>query len=86
MNHKAQVFKPLDAGFADRIAADSRKEMDRLLLQPCHLHSNDGTTTSRFLQGSQGVTNGPGMGQLINRQKFHPLDMADHSQTQGRQG
>ena len=57
-----------------------------MLLQPCHLHSNDSTTTSRFLQGPQSMTNGPRTGQLIHRQKFHPLDMADYGQAQGRQG
>jgi hypothetical protein len=56
------------------------------LLQPCHLHSNDGTTTGGFLQTPQGVTNGPGTGQLIHGQKFDPLDMADDGQAQGRQG
>ena len=86
MNLKAQMLKPLNAGFANRIAAEGRKKLDRLLLQPCQLHRNDGTTTSRFLQGPQGMTNGPGTGQLIHRQKFHPLDMADDGQAQGRQG
>jgi sulfur relay (sulfurtransferase) complex TusBCD TusD component (DsrE family) len=41
-----------------------------LPLQPCHLHSSDGTTTGWFLQGPQGVSNRPGTGQLIHRQKF----------------
>ena len=86
MHLKAQMFEPLNAGFADRITAEGRKELDGLLLQPCHLHSNDSTTTGGFLQGPQGVTNGPGTGQLIHRQKFHPLDMADDGQAQGRQG
>ena len=78
MNLKAQMFEPLDTGFADRIAAQGCEELHGLLLQPCHLHRNDGATTSRFLQGPQGVTNGPRTGQLIHRQKFHPLDMADN--------
>ena len=80
------MLQPVNAGFANRIAAEGRKKLDGLLLQPCHLHRNDGTTTSRFLQGPQGVTNGPRTGQLIHRQKFHPLDMADNGQAQGRQG
>jgi hypothetical protein len=57
-----------------------------LLLQARHLHRNDGSTTSRFLPSSQGVTNGPGTGQLIHRQKFHPFDVTDNGQAQGRQG
>ena len=76
----------LDAGFTDRIAAQGREELNRLLLQPCHLHSNNGTTTGRFLKAPQGMANGAGTGQLIHRQKFHPLDMADDSQAQRRQG
>ena len=75
MNLKAQMLKPLHASFANRITAEGRKKLDRLLLQPRHLHRNDGSTTSRFLQSPQGVTNGPGAGQLIHRQKFHPFDM-----------
>ena len=59
--------------------------MNRLRLQPCHLHSNDSTTTSRFLQGPQGVTDRSGMGELIHRKKFHPLNMANDGQTQRRQ-
>ena len=86
MNLKAQMLQPLDAGFADRIAAEGRKELDGSLLQPCHLHSNDGTTTGGFLQRPQGVTNGPGTGQLIHREKFHPLNMTNDGQAQGRQG
>ena len=86
MNVEAEMLKPLDAGFANRIAAEGRKKLDRLLLQPRHLHCNDGTTTGGFLKGPQGVTNGPGTGQLVHRQKFHPLDMADDGQAQGRQG
>ena len=62
MNLKAQMLESLDAGLTDRVAAQGCKELDGLLLQPCHLHSNDGTTTGRFLQGPQGVTNGPGTG------------------------
>ena len=84
MNFKTKVLEPRDTGFTDRITAKGRKELHGLLLQPCHLHSNDGTTTGGFLQGPQGVTNGPGLGQLINRQKFHPLDMADDGQAQRR--
>jgi len=57
-----------------------------LLLQPCHLHRNDGSTTSRLLQRPQGMTNGPGTGQLIHRQKFHPFDVTHNGQSQGRQG
>jgi hypothetical protein len=57
-----------------------------LLLQPCHLHCNDGSTTCRLLQSTQGVTNGSGAGQLIHRQKFHPFDMTHNGQAQGRQG
>jgi hypothetical protein len=57
-----------------------------LPLQPCHLHSSDGTTTGWFLQGPQGVSNAPGNGQLIHRQKFNPLNMPDDGQAQGRQG
>jgi hypothetical protein len=56
------MLETLDAGFTNRIAAQGRKELDGLLLQPCHLHSSDGTTTGGFLQGAQGVTNGPGTG------------------------
>jgi len=86
MNLKAQMLEPLDAGFPDRIAPEGCEELDGLLQQPCHLHSNDGATTSRFLQAPQGVTNRPGTGQLIHRQKFHPLDVADDGQAQWRQG
>ena len=86
MHLNAQTLEPLNAGLADRIATKGRKELDRLPLQPCHLHSDDSTTTGGFLQSSQGVTNGPRTGQLIHRQKFHPLDMADNGQAQGRQG
>ena len=86
MNLKSQMFEPLDASFADRIAAEGREELNGLPLQACHLHSNDGTTTSRFLQAPQGMANGAGAGQLIHRQKFHPLDMADHGQAKRRQG
>jgi hypothetical protein len=57
-----------------------------LPLQPCHLHSSDGTTTGWFLQCPQGVSNAPGNGQLIHRQKFNPLNMPDDGQAQGRQG
>ena len=80
------MLETLDAGFTNRIAAQGRKELDGLLLQPCHLHSNDGTTTSRFLQAPLGMTNGPWTGQLIHSQKFHPLNMADYGQAQRRQG
>ena len=80
------MLEPLNTGFANRVVAQGREELDRLLQQPCHLHSNDGATTSRFLQAPQGVTNGPGTGQLIHRQKFHPLDVADDGQAQWRQG
>ena len=86
MNLKPQMFEPLEAGFSDRIAAQGSEEFNGLLLQPCHLHSNDGTTTSRFLKAPQGMANGAGTGQLIHRQKFHPLDMADNGQSQWRQG
>ena len=86
MNLKAQILESLDAGFTDRIATQSRKKLDRSLLQPCHLHRNDGSTTSRFLQIPQGMTNGPGAGQLIHRQKFHPFDVTHNGQAQGRQG
>ena len=86
MNFKAQILEPLNAGFADRIAAEGRKKLDGFWLQPCHLHSNDGTTTGGFLQRPQGVANGPGTGQLIHRQKFHPLDMTHDGQAQGRHG
>ena len=86
MNLKPQMFEPLEAGFADRIAAQGREELNGLLLQPCHLHSNDGTTTRRFLKAPQGMANGAGTGQLIHRQKFHPFHMTHNGQAQGRQG
>ena len=85
MHLNAQTLEPLNAGLAERIAAKGRKELDRLPLQPCHLHSSDGTTTCGFLQGPQSVTDSTGTGQLIHRQKFHPLDMADDGQAQRRQ-
>ena len=51
MNLKAQMLQPLNAGFANRIAAEGRKKLDGLLLQPSHLHSDDGSSTSWFLKG-----------------------------------
>ena len=80
------MLEPLNTSFADRVVAQGREELDRLLQQTCHLHGYDRATTSRFLQGPQGVTNGPRTGQLIHRQKFHPLDMANNGQAQGGQG
>jgi len=56
---------------------------DALTMLQFSKYSNDGATTGGFLQSSEGVTNGPRTGQLIHRQKFHPLDMANNGQAQG---
>ena len=56
-----------------------------MLLQPCHLHSDDRSTTSWFLQAPQSMTDRPWTGELIHRKKFNPLNMANDGQTQRRQ-
>jgi len=86
VNLKAQLLEALHAGVPNRIAAQGREELNGLLEQPGHLHRNDSATASGFLQGPESMTNRSRAGQLIHRQKFHPLDMADHGHTQGGQG
>ena len=83
---KAQLLEALHAGIPNRIAAEGREELDGLLEQPGHLDRNDRATAGGFLQGPQGMTNRSRAGKLIHRQKFHPLDMADHGHAQGGQG
>jgi len=86
VNLKAQLLEALHAGIPNRIAAEGREELDGLLEQACDLDRNDRATARGFLQGPQGMTNRSRTRQLIHRQKFHPLDVADHGHAQGGQG